>query len=115
MNRLFLLLPLWLIVTACSGSLEDACKDVCDKRAECSDVMWLESEILDCKDGCSYDETLAQQALDGERLAQVCYDANRDETSCRAGMTCEQIRNPPQPHPCHAEGVETERACSDDI
>lgn len=56
-----------------------------------------------------------QQKLDGERLAQVCYDATRDETSCLAGLSCDQRRSPPEPHPCEAEFVETARACSDDI
>ncbi len=93
MPRLLLLLPLSFALTACGGSFEAACKDFCDKSAECSSVAASDADLLKCKNDCELAELEGQQEIDAGTLTQRCYDATTDAFSCVSGLSCAEINS----------------------
>ncbi len=112
MHRLLLLLPLSFALTACGGSFEGACKDFCDKSAECSTEATSDANLLKCKNDCELAEVEGQQEIKAGTLAQACYDATADVFSCVAGLSCAELNREGVAPECAEVGAEFELACN---
>ena len=110
-RRLLLLVPLSFALTACGGSFEGACKDFCDKSAECASAATSDANLLKCKNDCELAELEGQQEIDAGTLTQRCYDATRDAFSCVSGLSCAQINSGDAAPECAEVGAELELAC----
>lgn len=111
MRRILLLVSLSFALTACGANFEGACKDFCDKSAECASEPTSDADLLECKNDCEEAELDGQAEIKAGTLTQACYDATTEVFSCVAGLSCTELRREGTAPECAEVGAEFTRAC----